>query len=160
MSRKMEPKIIEFEERKIIGLKCTTTLKNNTIGKLWEDFLKIFTEIPNKSNERVCLGICLPMESSEYDDQTPFDYIAGSPVTSFADVPEGMIAHTISKGKYTSFIHKGSLENLPETYDYIYGEWLNKSEYIYENRDQLEWYDLLFKYGEQDSELEILIPIK
>lgn len=156
----MEPKIIEFAEKKVIGVKCTTTLKNNTIGELWEEYMRRFQEIPNKTEERLCIGICLPMECSECNEETPFDYIAASPVTSFDNVPEGMVTYTIPKGSYAAFIHKGPLENLRETYDYIFGEWLKSTDYIYENREQLELYDHRFKHGEQDSEFEILVPIK
>ncbi len=35
----------------------------------------------------------------------------------------------ISGGKYALFIHKGAYENLSESYNFIYNEWLMNSEY-------------------------------
>lgn len=158
----MEPKIIEFNETKVIGMKCTTTLINNTIPQLWDDYMKRFPEIPNKSSERVCYGICLPMEwdCQKDGDHTPFDYLAAHPVTSLEEIPEGMIAHIIPPGKYATFIHRGPLDNLGETYENIFSKWMRDYELEYDKREQLEVYDHRFKFGHPDSILEILVPVK
>nr|WP_242840192.1 effector binding domain-containing protein [Clostridium botulinum] len=45
--------------------------------------------------------------------------MVGTEGTSFDYIPEGMVAKVIPQGKYVVFTHKGSVEKLQETYEYI-----------------------------------------
>ncbi len=160
--RIMEPKKVELGEMKIIGLKCTTTQKDNTIPQLWCDYMKVCDKILNKTEEDVCVGICLDsnVDMEDFTDETPFDYIAGHLVESFDEVPEGMVTYTVQPSKYLNFTHKGSLDNLSQTYGYIFGEWIKNHDEELTNQDQVEWYDHRFNFGQPESEMDILIPIK
>ncbi len=155
----MEPKIIELPDMKLIGLKCTTTMKENSIPQLWEKYMQVYDAIPDKLDSP-CFGICVYMDMDECKEDTPFDYIAAHCVSTFDNLPDNMISYTIPKGKYASFTHKGSLDTLDKTYSYIYGAWVNETEHEMDKRDQIELYDARFKYGQADSEMDILIPIK
>ncbi|RLC58612.1 MAG: hypothetical protein DRH89_00625 [Candidatus Cloacimonadota bacterium] len=64
------------------------------------------------------------------------------------------------KKEVAVFTHEGSLDNLSETYKYIYEEWLPKSGYELADGDEVEWYDSRFKYDSADSQMDIHIPIK
>jgi AraC family transcriptional regulator len=74
-------------------------------------------------------------------------------------VPDGMEYREISSQLVAVFTHIGSLETLSETYDYIYDKWLPESEYKLITADEIEWYDSRFKFGEDDSQMDIHIPI-
>lgn len=155
----MEAKIIEMNEMKVMGLKCTTTMKENAIPQLWCDYMKIFDHIPNKI-DGPCFGICMYMGTDECNEDSKFDYIAAHGVTTHDEVPEGMFAYTLPKAKYASFTHKGSLDTLDQTYSYIFGVWANEGKYTIDQKDTVELYDERFKFGEADSEMDILVPIK
>lgn len=155
----MEPKILELDEMDVIGIKCTTTMKENTIPQLWDRYNKIHDTIPNKVDSP-CLGICVYIDMDKCTEDTYFDYIAATCVSSFDNIPEGMMSYTIPKGKFACFTHKGSLDTLDKTYNYIFGVWANETECEIDQRDQIELYDDRFKWGQPESEFEILIPIK
>lgn len=154
----MKPVIQERPEYKLVGMKCTTTLSENSIPMLWDEFMKRFKEVKNVSN--LCIGVCPWTECVSFDNNTPFDYIAGVVVDEFIDIPEGMLTWTVPASKYAVFTHKGSLESLNETYKYIFCVWASETEFKIAEADQLEAYDERFKFGQPDSEFDILIPLK
>ena len=153
----MDPIIMEKPEFKIVGLKCTTTMSENTIPRLWEDFNKRCCEV--KNGQDLWLGVCPYVEMDSFGDDVPFDYIAGRAVNNFESIPEGMMTWTVPASKYAIFTHKGSLDTLNETYKYIFCIWANKTEYKIAKADQIELYDERFKFGQADSEFDIYIPI-
>ncbi|MDD4156832.1 MAG: AraC family transcriptional regulator [Candidatus Cloacimonetes bacterium] len=155
---KMKPQIIEKPEFKVIGLKCTTTMADNIIPRLWDDFNKRCCEVKNGFD--LWIGVCPYVEMTDMNNETPFDYIAGRAVNNFNDIPKDMVTWTVPASKYAIFTHKGSLENLNQTYKYIFCVWAKESEYEISNADQLEIYDERFKFGQEDSEFDIYIPIK
>ncbi|PCH62420.1 MAG: AraC family transcriptional regulator [Gammaproteobacteria bacterium] len=69
---------------------------------------------------------------------------------------------TIAAGKYAMFLHKGSYETFPQTYSYIFNEWLPESDYqvsgdktcfeVYLNRDPR-------KTKPENLRTEIYIPL-
>ncbi len=155
---KMKPVIVEKPEFKIVGLKCTTTMSTNSIHLLWENFNKRCSEVKNGYN--LWVGVCPWAECENFDNDTPFEYIAGRAVENFDDVPEGMMTWTVPAAKYAVFTHKGCLESLSETYKYIYCVWAEETDMVLDKADQLEIYDERFKFGQEDSEFDILIPVK
>lgn len=156
----LEPKIIFNDEFKIIGLSCTTTSTENNekaiIPALWDKFIPRIGEIKNFVSSTRTLGLCEIIENS--DDS--FTYVCCKEVKNFDFIPEGMIAKVVPSSRYAVFTHKGNVENLGETYDYIYGSWLPKSGYeINGVKHDFELYDERFD-NSPSSEMEIYIPIK
>ncbi len=156
----MKPKIVELKEMKVIGLKCETTMRENTIPQLWGQFNTRCNRITNRTNDRFALGICPYVEMDNFDENTPFDYIAGLPVESFDNVPDGMVTYVISPAKYAVFTHKGALNTLQDTYNTIFSTALSENGMELDSKAQIELYDDRFKFGEHDSEFDIYIPIK
>ncbi len=54
----LEPKLVEKEEFKVVGMKVMTTIKENKIPMLWNDFMKRSQEIKNQSCEKAAVGVC------------------------------------------------------------------------------------------------------
>jgi AraC family transcriptional regulator len=71
-----------------------------------------------------------------------------------------MIKKVVPAGRYAVFTHKGKLDKLEHTMSYIYGSWLPKSGEELREAADLEIYDERFKFGSDDSELDIYIPVK
>lgn len=64
-------------------------------------------------------------------------------------------------GEYAVFTHKGKIDALKMTYDYIWGTWLLCSGFEIDSRDDFELYDGRFLGADNDlSEIDIYIPVK
>ncbi|MCD4650684.1 MAG: AraC family transcriptional regulator [Candidatus Cloacimonetes bacterium] len=156
---KMKSEIIEKPGMKLIGMRITTTMKENEIPQLWGQFTTRMKELEEYEETDVAIGVCPYV--SMYKDCTPetqFDYLACLVVNSADKIPEGMEFLEIPPMKYAKFIHKGALDTLGKTYKAIYSEGMK--DYELAEADQLEWYDERFKWAQPDSEMDILIPIK
>jgi len=155
----MEVIITEREELKVVGIIIKTTVEENKIPELWNEFIPRIIELEGVAVPDCTLGICL-YEGEEFQEGEPFSYMAAVVVKDDSIIPEGMEYRVIPQAKVAVFTHEGSTETLGETYNYIYEEWLQESGYDIAEADELEWYDTRFKFGDDDSQMDIHIPIK
>ena len=159
----MQPKIVTCAELKVVGLsaKFISALspnKNNmkVIPPLWDNFLSQRHRIANVAS-LVNFGVCEAASDGAADEAC---YYACTEVTSFKDIPEGMVSKIIPAGDYAVFTHKGVVENIEHTLRYIYGAWLPSSKKELRDAPDLELYDHRFKPNSENSEIELYIPIK
>lgn len=153
----LEPKIIKKDGFKVVGLKYYGDDPKNNCPKLWENFFKRMGEIENKVGNMESFGLMCTGEEEMSEEK--FDYIACIGVTEFGKIPEGMVGAEVPAATYAVFTHKGTLENLPRTYEYIYGTWFPKSGYEPVGMNEFEYYDQRFT-GKEDSEFDIYVPLK
>lgn len=163
----MKPIIKNIEEIKMIGMKkkfisVLSTEKNNhiVIPELWDQYLKNENKIKyKKSSTRI--GICMPLNDNEVKSHSDEClYLAGTEVTNIEDVPKDMVAQIVPAGNYAIFTHKGSLDQIGYTINYIYGSWLPKSGRKLREAPDLEVYDERFNFDSTNSEVDIYIPIE
>nr|WP_244937494.1 GyrI-like domain-containing protein [Brevibacillus brevis] len=88
----------------------------------------------------------------------PFTTLIGVEVSSLADIPEGMVSHTIPEGTFAKVTHKGPETNLGETYGFLYGSWLCESGYEYAGFD-FEYWDERYKPEQEDNGIDIYVPL-
>ena len=105
----------------------------------------------------VCMGISNEQEKNHPDECS---YMAATVVTDFDQIPENMTSRVLPAGNYAIFTHKGSVDKLGHTMNYIYGSWLPKSGHKLREAPDLEIYDKRFRPDSEDSELDIYIPIQ
>lgn len=156
----MEPKIVTRPQEYAIGLGNGFPYDSLwTIHDLWDEFLKRKHEIKNIIPSHA-LGICMieHPKIQKNNDQT-FVYMAAVPVSSIADIPEGMVSYEIPAARYAVFTHKGPLSELPHTMNYIWGTWVPKCEFIRKDAPDLELYDARFDCDSDNSEFDICVPI-
>lgn len=153
----LEPKIMNKDEFKIIGMKYYGANQNNEIPNLWGDFSTRITEIQNRVNSGVTMGLCEYVPN--LTDESKFSYIACVEVDALVEIPDGMVGKIVSTNQYAVFTHKGPAKKLGETYEYIYGNWLLKSDYEPIEAHDFELYDQRFT-DDENSEMEIFIPIR
>lgn len=156
----MDVKIVSKDALKIIGMKTVTTQKTNNIPQLWDKFNQRWQEVKNLAVADACVGVCPYVDMKGFDEDSEFSYIAGMIVDNFDHIPKGMVSLEVPPQKYAVVTHKGTLDNLKKTYQYIYGKWLKESGNEFSPTAELEWYDERFKLGQEDSELDLYIPIK
>jgi len=155
----MQPDIINKESFKIIGIRCFSNNKNGEIPRAWDEFNKRYNEIQNRISNYV-LGVCEYVENFDHESSDKFEYICCCEVSNADQVPEGMVAKEIPAQKYARFKHMGSTENLGNTYNKIYGEYIPENNLILEPAADFELYGEEFKFDSEDSIMYIYIPVK
>jgi len=155
----LEPKIVLKDAFTVVGLEVITTQEDNntnfSIPKLWSRFIPRAQEIKSRA-AAASLGLCI----SEGFDDCKFAYLACVEVSNADSIPEGMVARSVPASKYLVFTHKGSVDELGKTYDFIYGTYIPNSTYEIASMVDFELYDERFNPNSPDSELDIYIPIK
>ncbi len=153
----MEPKIITQAETKVIGFLSHYKDGDFDILEIWKPFTAYCNNNPI-NNIASPIGIGLYEESTSKSND--FSYVCSVPVHNFDDVPSGMITRVIPSQLYAKFTHKGPLTNLEETLRYIWGSWLPKSSYSYEEASDFELYPANFNSNDPEAVTYIHIPIK
>lgn len=132
----VQPQIRNIGEIQVAGIRGTAALDN--IFSLWEQFGKKLDSIPNRHLSARTFGIC------EYQENVPianYDMelteVIGIEVTSFDNMPIGIVTKTIPKGKFAVFTHKDSLSDILKTYQYIWGTWAVLTSETIDNRDEI-----------------------
>jgi AraC family transcriptional regulator len=156
----LSPKIVHKAAFKVIGMSCRTTMQDNIIPQLWDDFNNRCHEMQNTVVPNTCLGLCMSEPNVEMTENTPFIYLAGVEVSSTDIIPEGMEVKELAESDYAVFEHHGSLDTLGQTYDAIYNNWMPEAKYTQDKNYDFEVYDDRFKFGEPDSIMEIWVPVK
>jgi AraC family transcriptional regulator len=163
----MQPEMKHNKSFTVVGMRCATTLNDNKIPELWSSFTARIGEVRHVKGS-TAYGICentgIDQPLATFTRDTIFHETVGLEVTSAAptdDIPEGMVSHTVKEGDYAVFTHKGKLDRLRDTYDYIYGVWFPQSEFELNDCDDFEKYDDRFLGPDnENSQLEIWVPIK
>ena len=152
----MEPKIVTKPAFMVVGMKYVGKNENQEISQMWGRFNPRVPEIKNIV-EGCAYGVCDMVEVAE---EGAFEYVAGFEVTRIEDLPKDMIAFVVPQQKYAVFEHRGSLESLRNTYEYIHQVGLSKSGFHHAKGPELEVYDDKFKDFSPDSIFYIYIPIE
>ena len=120
----MNPRIIQFPEKKLIGMK--SKMHHGQFGNivtLWKRFMPNRMAIKNTVNNEF---IALQAYADFKNFEASFDIWASVEVSNLELIPEGMYAFTIPKGAYAIFLQKGM--DASKTYQKIMTEWLPTSE--------------------------------
>ncbi len=160
----IQPSLRQIEAVRLIGLRYKTTLHKNRAPEMWNVFNSRVHEITNRVGTVRAYGICeadSAFNLSEFNVNSEFSHFIGTEVSSFHEIPQGMNAKTLAGGKYAVFTHKGKMNNLKMTYDYIWGTWALCSGFEIDMRDDFDYYDERFLGRDNDlSEFDICIPVK
>jgi len=124
------------------------------IPALWEKLIPHLGKIPAQVNE-VTYGVCC-----NADGEGGFEYIAGVQIDKLDDLPEKYRWVEIQPQKYAVFEHKGSLAQLPDTFQYIWNTWLPQSGHEAADAPEFERYSEDYNPKLNTGTLEIWLPIK
>lgn len=150
------PNIIYLDKIELMGIRGNTSLNKNNAPQLWAKYIEITKGYLDKDASGY--SVCETSEANYTEDENlVFNIMIGSPVQEFLQFPVGFEKKIISGGKYAVFIHSGSFETLPVTYNYIWGVWAMSAKEILDNREEFEIHE------NNDAEgitVKIYIPIK
>lgn len=160
----LQPDIRQLDSVKLIGIRGKTSLRNNKLPELWQTFNARVEEIKTRTSGIRGYGVCetdQDFDLNQFDEGTETNHFIGAEVIDFADIPQGMAAKTLDGGKYAVFTHRGKMNTLQMTYEYIWGTWVLCSGFEIDPRDDFEFYDERYLEPENDmSEFDIYIPVK
>lgn len=161
----VHPKIVEIPDFFVAGLRGETTLRNNKLADLWQQFNDIAYTIPNTMPEARGIGLCENCTNGNtvynMSDDIPFTEVVGIEVTTLNGLPSPLVGKKVKGGRYAVFTHRGSIARLPQTFEYIWGTWFLVTDEELDIREDFELYDERYLgFYAPDSEMDIYIPIK
>lgn len=156
----MKPRIIQLEEKKLIGHHRTMSLINNSTAALWGGFRQRSKELPNRiGTDFISMQIFPTDYYKNFSPNREFEKWASVEAVDFGLIPEGMQGFTLKAGLYAVFDYKGASTD-PTIFQYIYNEWLPNSKYLLDDRPHFEVLGEKYENNDPNSEEEIWIPIK
>lgn len=156
----MKPRIVNLIEKKLVGKNLIMSLENYKIAELWKDFIPRRKEINNTlSDDLISMVVYNPNHFLDFKPTNEFEKWAAAEVSNFDNVPSNMQTFTLCGGLYAVFDYKG-LNTDDSIYRYIFGDWINNSDYTIDNRPHFEILGEKYKNNDPNSEEEIWIPIK
>lgn len=158
----MEPRIEFLPQKKLTGKSMEMSLANDATAKLWSSVMPLIKALKNSvNNDLFSIQIYNANSSfSNFTPQTTFTKWAATEVSNFKDIPDELDTHTLTGGLYAVFTHKGKVEDFPKTSQYIFGEWIPKSDYVLDQREHFEVLGTKYKHDSSESEEEVWIPIR
>lgn len=156
----MEPVIKSIGSKKLIGMSEKMSLQVNKTGKLFGTFMPRRNEVLNSINkDTFALQVYASNHFKNFNPANEFIKWALVEVSSTENIPDGMEVFELEGGEYAVFYYKGSSED-GSIFQYIYGEWIPKSDYQLDDRPHFEILGAKTKVNDPNSEEEIWIPIK
>lgn len=157
--KNLNVKIIELNERKLVGFSLEMSYANNLTANLWRSFMPRKHEIKRIVNSDLISMQIYPV-SFDFSPNINYRKWAAVEVSQVEDIPQGMESYTIQGGLY-ALIHYKGLSTDTRVFGYIFNEWLPQSEYLLDNnRPHFEVLGEKYKNNDPESEEDIYIPIK
>jgi predicted transcriptional regulator YdeE/DNA-binding transcriptional MerR regulator len=155
----MQPEIVNRPAFKAIGLSYVGKNEHGEIGQMWGRFNQQCQAIQS-INDKEAFGLCF---STVEGPSRPgeFEYVACFEVADDKVIPPGMVYRRVPAYKYAVFTHHGKLDNLGETYQYIYNTGLAQAGLKpHPDKYDMEVYDEDFKLGSDESKFYIYVAIE
>jgi AraC family transcriptional regulator len=155
----MEPKIIEKPAMALVGMVFFGDPSGGEFAGTWHRLMQFDGVIPRIINQADHYG--LEFYGPEFEQSHKWNYMACVEVEDLEDIPLPMVGKRIPACTYTVFTVKGGLKNLGEGFQFAYHTWLPDSSYQVAHHFDFELYqDGRYKGDEEDSEIDIYIPVK
>ncbi len=88
-----------------------------------------------------------------------FTQIIGYEVQNAEEIPDGASLHIVPENTYVEFTHEGLERDLQQSYDFLYGKWLDENRYLSLGYD-LELWDDRYKPESLENEIDMFIAIE
>ncbi len=158
----MEPRIEKLSEKILVGKSIKMSLASNMTFSLWQSFMiKIrdfkISVTPDLYSVQV---YDKKLDFKDFNPNTEFTKCAAIEISDLTQIPDGFETYTLEGGLYAVFVHKGRASEFQKTFQFIFGQWLPKSEYILDSRAHFELLGDKYRNDDPNSEEEVWIPIK
>lgn len=157
----MDIQFKQLEHTCIVGYPGLTHISKvqEIIPLLWNKMNETVREIPNLTSPPQCIGF--EYYPFDFEKTGMFYYMPAYLVSDLQNVPKNMCGKTIQAGLHAVFTHKGPANKIAQSFQYIYKEWLpSNKEYVLSSNYDFEYYDNRFMGMDENTELEIWLPVK
>jgi AraC family transcriptional regulator len=161
----LQPQIVEKPALTVVGLETPfihvlspQATNAEVIGPLWGKFMQRAKDVPNRVGHEM-FGVIYGRPEARRAHPDELQYLAGVAVSSAAELPGGMVAHTVPPGTFAVFTHRGPIKTIVGTIEQIYRVWLSQSAYQHAQIADVELYDRRFCVDGEDSEMEYWISV-
>lgn len=158
----MKFRIENFTGLLLAGHQSSGSLARDNTAALWRGFMPLRNTISNRMGTHlynVQQYPCLP-NSEAFDADTQFTRWAAVAIKSGDKLPSTLGLLELPSGTYAVFHHKGGPETAPQSFAFIYGQWLPTSGYVLDHRPHFEVLGSRYNNSHPDSEEEIWIPVR
>lgn len=153
----MMVRIVDLQEKKLMGMSKEMSFKDDKTFELWNGFMKRRSTIKNRVDSNF---ISMNVYNKDHTPDTIFKKWAVVEVKDFHEVPDVMLTYTLQEGLYAVFLHKGPASRFYLTQKYIFEEWLPNSQYELDHREHFEVLKENYRPDDPNAEEEVWIPIK
>ncbi len=153
----LEAEIVTLEEVEFLGIKRSTTLENNKLAFIWQEFKK---KIEPNTYEKIGYTLWLNHDNDLRDlgGNKEFEVFVG--ICNSELVANELDSFVVKKGLYAVFNTKKSIQHIYQIYSYIYFKWLSKSKYILRDGETIEKYNTNLTSMIDEIDITIYIPVK
>lgn len=158
-----DPKIIETEAKKLVGISLHTSLADDKTELLWKRFMAKKGDISNAvSNDLFSVQVYDEgFMTGQFNSQSVYEKWAAVEVEDYSEIQEGLQGLKLPGGLYAVFKHEGTSKEFAETAKFIFDEWIPSSDYSLDNRPHFEVLGDKYKGPDNpESQEKIWIPIK
>ena len=154
----MEPKMIDLEPLKLVGVAFYGNPEGGKFGKAWDRFFKLENRVARRVNQKTCYGV--EIYGPEFFQENQWTYFPAVAVSSLEEIPESMLGKSIPAATYAVFTVTGRLAKIGEMFKYAYMEWIPASQYEVAHMFDFELYDERYHGDVDDSVVDIYIPVR
>ncbi|MFT7033197.1 MAG: AraC family transcriptional regulator [Cyclobacteriaceae bacterium] len=156
----MKPRIETLTKTNLIGINLQMSISNNRTGELWRTFMLKLKELEIDANQdKYSIQLYSPDHFKQFNSNNEFTKWAAIQSDGLTSASTGLDTFNLEESLYAIFDYKG-LSSDPSIFQYIYADWLPKSEYLLDDRPHFEILGEKYKNNHPESEEEIWIPIK
>ena len=157
----LEPDLCDQPEMLLVGMRThfygAESDRNNLGSKLpalWREFLARLGTVP-EAVAGCGYGVVRPRDP----DADELEYLAAVAVHREIPVPPGMLTLRLPAGRYAKFTHRGCVDRMDQTVNYIYGNWLPRSGLRHSCAADIEFYGPGYHPTEESSVVHYAIPV-
>ena len=158
----MFDRIENLETKLLCGLSLKMSFANNRTYELWSSFMPLRKKITNTVSTNLysmqLYGEVL--DYNKFDPESTFTKWAAVEIKDNSKTPEGLFPYVLNKGLYAVFIHKGTPQDFPKTFSYIFEKWLPGSKYEVDLREHFELIPETYRPDDPNAVEEVWIPVK
>jgi AraC family transcriptional regulator len=158
----LEPELYEQPDLLLVGMQThcfgVESHKNNIarqLPPLWAGFLARLREVPDAMAGQ-CYGIVCP----RHENADELAYLAAIAVRRDVAPPPGMVLRRVPGGRHARFTHRGRVELVDQTVNYIYGNWLPRSGLRHGDAADIEFYGADYHPTAESSVIRYAIPVQ
>ena len=156
----MTPRIETLSKTELVGINLQMSLLNNITGELWQSFIIKLKELKIETNQdKYSIQLYSPDHFKQFNPNNEFTKWAAVQSNELDTTNIALESFILEGGTYAVFDYRGSSSD-PSIFQYIYTDWLPKSEYLLDDRPHFEILGEKYKNNDPQSEEEIWIPIK